>query len=202
VAWLAVLGVFSPLQASAYCYDEAGALYDLNPALLRAVAQVESSGRHVAMNTSHVERTKSYDIGLMQINSSWLPVLARYGITEYHLRTDACLNLKVGAWILASNMKNMDGWTAVGAYNASCKTLSAVECRQRRTEYTSKVYAAWQRANKVRPATEVNPVLVEASRQGFRAIRSVSFDADIPGDNETMQYAASLDDSAKQFLEE
>ncbi|HOV56400.1 MAG TPA: lytic transglycosylase domain-containing protein [Rhodanobacteraceae bacterium] len=41
----------------------------------------------------------SYDIGPMQINSSWLPTLAAMGISESALRDNACVNAYVGTWI-------------------------------------------------------------------------------------------------------
>ena len=63
-------------------------------------------------------RNGSRDIGLMQINSSWLPTLLRYGIHETDL-LDACKNSYVGTWILASNIQQLGfNWNAIGAFNA------------------------------------------------------------------------------------
>lgn len=60
----------------------------------------------------------SRDIGHMQINSRWLPVLKRYGIDEQRL-FDSCINTYVGAWILAKNIRSIGyNWEAIGAYNA------------------------------------------------------------------------------------
>ena len=42
----------------------------------------------------------------MQINSTWLPVLARYGIHEHDL-LHPCTSLQVGAWILAGNVQRL-----------------------------------------------------------------------------------------------
>src|SRR5690606_36371621 len=57
-------------------------------------------------------------IGLMQINSAWLPVLGRWGITEERLY-EPCISAYVGAWILAGNIaRHGRTWRAVGAYNA------------------------------------------------------------------------------------
>jgi soluble lytic murein transglycosylase-like protein len=68
-------------------------------------------------------RNGSRDIGLMQINSSWLPTLARHGINEHHL-FDACTSIHVGAWILAGNVSRLGyTWEAVGAYNARSAPL-------------------------------------------------------------------------------
>jgi soluble lytic murein transglycosylase-like protein len=128
--------------AHAYCFEEASKRYSISEQLLRAIARVESNTNAAAMNMSHVGRTKSYDIGLMQINSSWLPKLRTLGIDEQALK-DPCQNLMVGAWILAHHMRE-DGadWNGVGAYNASCRGATREQCAALRNAYTSKVYAA------------------------------------------------------------
>ena len=101
-----------PAQA---CWMKAATRYQVNPTLLHAIARTESgvNSRAVGYN-----RNGSRDIGLMQINSGWLPTLARHGITEQDL-FDPCTNLRVGAWILAHNFARLGyTWEAVGAYNA------------------------------------------------------------------------------------
>lgn len=138
--WLLCFGT-----AKAYCFEQAGRRYGLNPTLLEAIGQTESSLRPQATNLTHHARTGTYDIGLMQINSSWLPKLAAFGIAE-HLR-EPCQNVMVGAWILANHMRESGfDWNGVGAYNASCRTLSAAQCRTVRADYTWKVYRNWTRA--------------------------------------------------------
>ena len=47
----------------------------------------------------------TYDIGPMQINSTWLPKLARFGVTEQLLRDDACVNVYVAAWLYATELR-------------------------------------------------------------------------------------------------
>lgn len=113
----------------AACWEEAGKRYGINPYLLYAIAKTESS-----LNPKAINRNKngSYDIGLMQINSRWLPTLRNYGITEQHL-FDPCVSIHVGAWVLAQNMGRMgNSWEAVGAYNARDPEL--------RLRYARKVY--------------------------------------------------------------
>ena len=97
------------------CWDEAAARYHLNSAVLYAIAQAESGLDPLAVGHNP---NGSRDIGLMQINSAWLPKLAEYGISERDL-FQPCTSIHVGAWILARNIYRYGyTWEAVGAYNA------------------------------------------------------------------------------------
>jgi len=103
-------------QAQAtFCFDEAAAHYDVPVELLKAIAKVESGFNARAV---HRNSDGSEDIGGLQINSSWLPVLRKYGITRQDL-FDPCINTYIGAWVLAKNIQSLGyNWTAIGAYNA------------------------------------------------------------------------------------
>lgn len=104
------------VHASDQCFIDAATRYKLNPVLLKSIAKVESNFNPRAVNRSN--KNGSYDIGVMQINSWWVPRLVKYGIQEQHLY-DACMNIHVGAWILAQEVaKHGYSWKAVGAYNA------------------------------------------------------------------------------------
>ncbi len=111
---LAIAGLLVAAPSWA-CWDEAAARYGLSSHLLYAIARTESSLNPAAVGHN---RNGTRDIGLMQINSSWLPALAGHGIAEHHL-FDACTSIHVGAWILAGNVARLGyTWDAVGAYNA------------------------------------------------------------------------------------
>lgn len=117
--WIGWFGVAAGASLSApsalACWDEAARRYGINSALLYAIAQTESSLNPRAIGHN---RNGSRDIGLMQINSWWLPRLAVYGLQERHL-FDPCTNIHIGAWILAGNLHRLrDPWEAVGAYHA------------------------------------------------------------------------------------
>lgn len=122
------------------CWDEAAQRYGVSPELLYAVAKVESSLNPSAVNNGHRARTGSYDIGLMQVNSSHLPMLARAGIREADL-FEPCTNIHVGAWLLAQQFaRHGVGWEAIGAYNAACSQLRDGACRAARSRYAWRVY--------------------------------------------------------------
>jgi soluble lytic murein transglycosylase-like protein len=124
------------------CWDEAARAYGVDPWLLYGIAQVESALDPHALNTRHLQRTGSYDIGLMQINSRNLPSLAVEGISPEHL-WDTCTSIHVGARILREKMgRHGNTWEAVGAYNASCTRLKGAACRKARMDYAWKVYRA------------------------------------------------------------
>lgn len=75
-------------KTRADCIDDAAAYHHVNPSLARAIASVESSFSPVAY---HLNSNGSEDIGLMQINSSWLPTLSRFGIS----RASLCLRKRL-----------------------------------------------------------------------------------------------------------
>jgi len=144
--------------ATAACFDRHGARYGLDPALLKAIAHVESGGRSAAVNADHLARTGTKDLGLMQINTGWLPRLARFGITENDLY-DACTSVEVGAWVLHDLVRRLGNtWDAVGAYNASCSQLQGVACTQARSRYAWKVYRRLQATMPGSAALAASPV--------------------------------------------
>lgn len=102
------------------CWDEAATRYRVSSELLYAIARTESALDPQAVGRN---RNGTRDIGLMQINSAWLPTLAAHGIGERDL-FDPCTSIHVGAWILAGNVQRLGyTWDAVGAYNAVSPAL-------------------------------------------------------------------------------
>ncbi|RXZ43214.1 lytic transglycosylase domain-containing protein [Crenobacter cavernae] len=132
-AALCVLGQ----PAYAFCWQQAGERYRVDPRLLYAIAKVESN---FDVGATHRNRDGSYDIGLMQINSRHLPRLARHGITEDVLRRDACTSVMSGAWILAEFVRSEGyGWRAIGAYNAG-RSPDRSAARERYVQKVWRVY--------------------------------------------------------------
>ena len=128
VGWIVAISLIAAFPAQA-CWQQAGERYGLSPALLYAIARTESGLDPQAVGRN---RNGSRDIGLMQINSAWLPRLSAHGIAERDL-FDPCTSIHVGAWILADKVRRLGyTWDAVGAYNAASPTL--------RRAYAERVY--------------------------------------------------------------
>lgn len=161
-----------PAAANAMCWEAASQSYGIPADVLKAVAKTESNFNPNAVNKN---TNGSYDIGMMQINSAWLPKLEAFGVTETSLH-DACTNLKVGAWILSNNAKKLGwNWNAIGAYNVGCAKLDAAECDRRRNRYAWKVHAALHKVTDVKSPMAV--AMVANYEQGAtaasnRALRS------------------------------
>ena len=152
LAALAVLAT-APTRARA-CWEEAAKRYGISADLLYAVARVESNLNPQAINHSHLQRTGSYDIGLMQINSGHLGTLSRHGIKEADL-FDPCTNIRVGAWLLADSFSRRGAtWDAVGAYNAACSQLGGKDCVEARAKYAWRVYRQLPRQRGARSGSQ------------------------------------------------
>ena len=116
-----------PSIANAFCYEEAGNTYGINPSLIESIAEIESSSNPQAINRN---QDGSIDMGLMQVNSSWITTL---GLDSGRLLSDPCYNVRAGARILKyCIVKHGYTWEAVGCYNAASK--------HKRVGYSWKVY--------------------------------------------------------------
>lgn len=110
-------------------WESAAARYGVNPYVLYAIAQQESSLNPQAINNNV---NGSTDFGLTQINSVWLPHLKKFGINAKNLM-DPCTNLHVGAYILALSVRQYGNtWNAIGAYHSSTPA--------RRDRYAQSIY--------------------------------------------------------------
>lgn len=124
-----------------HCFVQAADRFQIDHRLLVAIAEVESSmnPRAIGQNKRN-GKVVSEDVGLMQINSSWFPLLGKMGVTRDVLIENPCQNIFVGAWILAKNISaNGVNWESVGAYNAGFKNANAPF----RHKYAKKVYARY-----------------------------------------------------------
>jgi soluble lytic murein transglycosylase-like protein len=116
------------------CFVLAGLHYSIPPNLLYVIANVESKMNPYALN---VNKNGSYDIGIMQVNSAWLPKLAKIGVSHKDL-IDGCKNIQVGAWILSQSIKQYGLTTeAIGRYNSSDSYY--------KSQYVNKIFKEYNR---------------------------------------------------------
>lgn len=153
---ISALLMILPMAVEANCFEEAGQKYSLPAEVLRAVAKTESGFNARAVN---VNTNGSRDLGLMQINTSWLSTLKNHGITERDLY-QPCTNVMIGAWILANNAQRHGwNWNAIGAYNVGCRGLTKADCASRRDRYARKVHRSLvQVSNKQKPVAPMASV--------------------------------------------
>lgn len=112
--------------------ERASSRWGLSPLLVRTVMDVESSSYPWTVNVdgkdhypkkreealriirSALNKGKSVDVGLMQINSYWLRKLQ----LSFDVVLDPAVNLTVGAWILAQELKRYgNNWKGIGSYH-------------------------------------------------------------------------------------
>ncbi|WP_305041391.1 lytic transglycosylase domain-containing protein [Geoalkalibacter sp.] len=99
--------------ARAFCFEEAGAEYNVPPGLLWAIAKVESGFDPLAFQRN---ANGSTDFGVMQINSSWI---GRWPDVSLETLRDPCSNVRIGARVLADCLERHGyTWEGIGCYNA------------------------------------------------------------------------------------
>jgi len=111
----------SPLvPVTTQCVMEAARYHSVPFAALLAIMDVEG-GR---VGESSQNTNGSEDLGPMQVNTIWLPRLARYGISRELVRDNGCVNVAVAAWILREHLKEATLWAAIGAYHSRTPRLA------------------------------------------------------------------------------
>ncbi|MCB1530369.1 MAG: lytic transglycosylase domain-containing protein [Rhodospirillales bacterium] len=129
----------------AACLMLAAQTYAVPPAVLVGIYQVEGGavGQSVGPNDNG-----SYDLGPMQINTVWLPDLARrWGVSERTARRwvkdDPCTNMGVSAWILRTHMEETGSLSkAIAHYHSRTPRYGYA--------YKSKVVTAMRRKGLIR----------------------------------------------------
>ena len=106
------------------CLERAARYYRLPVLLLDAIVWQEGGTDGVGDR----DPDGSYDLGLAQINTRWLPVFAKYGITEQSLLDNPCENLYASAYVLDTYVRREGGpadwFQATMAYNVGPNGLS------------------------------------------------------------------------------
>lgn len=144
-------------EAIAFCFSEAGEAYGISPQLLKGIAKVESSLNPRAINKN---LNGSVDMGLMQINSSWI---SRLNLEPDRLLSDSCYNVMTGSKILRLCMDKYGyTWEAVGCYNAMS--------RHKRVDYSWKVFEMLKAEQK----NASKGLASDSSSHAFKALKKES----------------------------
>lgn len=143
---LLLLLLLASSSSFAFCFQAAGARYQIDPVLLEAMAIQESGGHPKITNTNRNKAGKvlSTDYGLMGINSIHIPKLISMGVirSKDDLLNNPCLNVQIGAWILAKHLQTCGvSWSCLGSYNAGF----ADNNEKRRMIYARLIYGHYNR---------------------------------------------------------
>lgn len=108
------------------CMALVGQLYSLPPRVLPSIQAVEGG----AVGTIHWNQDMSADLGVMQVNTLWLPMLARYtklpeAAVRDRLVNRACFNIAAAGLILRTYLDEARGdlMTAIGYYHSHTPVL-------------------------------------------------------------------------------
>lgn len=107
-----------PLQERVVCSVVAAARYEVPANIVLAVAEKEGGkpGQWVK-NTNG-----THDVGPMQINTSYLKDLSKYGITAKDVAAEGCYSYNLAAWRLRGHIKNDSGDIFTRAANYHSRT--------------------------------------------------------------------------------
>ncbi|MDD3182873.1 MAG: lytic transglycosylase domain-containing protein [Alphaproteobacteria bacterium] len=127
-------------QALAACMMLAAQTYQVPPAVMVGIMHVEGGrvGQQVGPNSNG-----TYDLGPMQVNTRWLPALARAWKVDYKtalrlVRDDGCINVRVSAWILKQKIDNAGSlYRGIAYYHSATPGIG--------TRYATKVIAVMKR---------------------------------------------------------
>lgn len=127
-------------QALAACLMLASQTYQVPPAVMVGIMHVEGGrvGQQVGPNSNG-----TYDLGPMQVNTRWIPQLARaWGVpnnTALRLvRDDGCINVRVSAWILKQKIEDAGSlYGGIAYYHSATPGIG--------TRYAAKVIGVMER---------------------------------------------------------
>ncbi len=109
------------------CMALVAQIYSLPPRVLPAIHRVEGGSPGVV----HVNQNGSADLGVMQINTIWLPYLARYtslspAEVQTRLLTRTCFNIAAAGLIMRIYLDETGGdlMRAVGNYHSHTPALN------------------------------------------------------------------------------
>jgi len=123
------------------CINQAVENYAVPASLIMAIIFVEGGKNGLASSN----RNGTYDYGVMQINSVWLPqIYSQFGYDRYDLQYDPCKNVDAGTWILKQNLLNnykQPLMRIIGDYHSHTPNLNYI--------YSVQVLSAYQTIQKM-----------------------------------------------------
>jgi soluble lytic murein transglycosylase-like protein len=97
------------------CINEAAYEYKIPAKLIIAILNVERG----KVGLAEKNKNGTYDLGPMQINTSWWPTLYDYGFTPKEVLNNPCANIRVGVWILGKSIGSGENLlNGVGNYHS------------------------------------------------------------------------------------
>lgn len=116
-----------------HCINYAASEYHVPAKLIIAILNVEQ-GR---IGMASKNKNGTYDLGPMQINTSWWPKLSTYGYTKEEIQNNACINIEIGTWILSKNIADGNNFfIGIGLYHSGRLDLNQKYVQQVRIKYT------------------------------------------------------------------
>ena len=116
-----------------HCINEAAIEFNVPAKLIIAILNVERGKSGQAVKNTN----GTYDLGPMQINTIWLPILKKYSITKHDLQFDPCINVKVGAWLLGRSIASYINFLkGVGDYHSRTPRFNSEYVQKVKISYT------------------------------------------------------------------
>lgn len=96
-------------------FHNAGQYYNVNPSITMALGKIESNYNQYAYN---LNTNGTADVGVMQINTVWIPNLTKNGMTDPRKLYEYEFNIFVGTWILKQCINRFgQSWRTIDCYN-------------------------------------------------------------------------------------
>src|ERR1700678_2727823 len=116
------------------CINHAAITYHVPVSIILSVMKQEGGKNGQAVRN----KNGTADLGVMQINSVWVPVLARYGYSKDKLQYDPCKNVEAATWLINRSMADgKTAWQGIGNYHSKTPAYNK--------KYRESVYANFQR---------------------------------------------------------
>ena len=114
--------MIAPCSVDASCVDFASNEFRLDARIIYSIIKTQSNFNSKAIN---INTNKSWDIGLMQINTIHQDELREHGMKLSDLLVP-CKNIIVGSWLLRRHIDAANGnvWQGVGDYHSLTPELS------------------------------------------------------------------------------